>query len=646
MEIEEIEQPPVEDITIKEYEEEDDPAEHDNEGELSDPNHDDDDGDDSDTPLKDEQSKELFTSPSITSKSVINEEGIKQRRYFCEICDKSYVRTDKLRVHLKNTHGITCAPKHRKNPAKDTTCNWCGKMFSYMAKLDKHLLTHGPQPFTCNICPDKQFATRNELTEHQVDVHYVSPAYLDRPFVCSQCDKGFGRFEQLRKHVEKHPEVDPASILSKFEADDKAKFSCPICERSYTRVEKLDMHMFTHDNVPFHCDFCDEGFTSRRDQKYHQDVCEAETVLIPCSQCDRLFISQRLLALHMDEHNEQTFPCTICGTCFDTRITLNQHCRTKHDKPFQCTECGKQLSRQDKLDDHMKKHSGYPCRDCNQKFKTRRELKKHEEVHEASQATSLDATTTSPNKSDAAVRFHCEECRTSYRTEEKLTDHMKDCHDAMGYPCDQCELTFDSKTKMKAHSYKHNAKLCGICGVWISNSFGAHMRRHEGDKPFKCPVAGCDKRFLRNCDLTSHKKVHTGEKPFACDFPNCNMRFARPYRVALHKRTHTGEKPYKCDYKGCQREFTQSFDLTLHMRRHTGEKPYECEKCRERFILASLLKKHQQTCPGEQSHDVITIPVSAQDSTQIPVAVQIPVLSQAMSTSLQQSVVKEEYIMF
>lgn len=472
---------------------------------------------------------ESYMPASYVSRSVINEEGVRERRHFCKICDKSYARTDKLRIHLRNVHDITTALESSK------------------------------------------------------------------PFQCSTCPKSFGRLEHLRKHLGSHRGVDVVDALASYEAKEgtKAGFVCPICMKVYTRSEKLESHMLTHDETPFHCDRCDEGFSSLRTLKRHQDDCVAISMVHRCTTCNQLFTSARLLSLHQDEHADMDFICPVCGKTFGTRLLLSQHQRSKHEKAFQCPICGKQLSRQDKLDSHMKQHNGYPCKDCGDVFGSRRDWTKHRANHHHDEEGE-EGSGLSPKVK--RQRFQCQECPMSYATEQKLAAHMEDGHSEDGYPCPQCKIIFESKAKLKAHAYTHKGKLCGICGAVIKNSFAAHMRRHEGIKPFKCQVEGCGRDFLRNCDLTAHTKTHTGEKPFACDFPNCKMRFSRPYKVSLHRRTHTGEKPYKCEFQGCTRDFAQPFDLTLHMRRHTGEKPHQCERCKERFILGSILKKHQQNC--------------------------------------------------
>lgn len=38
------------------------------------------------------------------------------------------------------------------------------------------------------------------------------------------------------------------------------------------------------------------------------------------------------------------------------------------------------------------------------------------------------------------------------------------------------------------------------------------------ERPYKCPIENCDRRFSRSDELTRHIRIHTGQKPFQVKF--------------------------------------------------------------------------------------------------------------------------------
>ena len=68
------------------------------------------------------------------------------------------------------------------------------------------------------------------------------------------------------------------------------------------------------------------------------------------------------------------------------------------------------------------------------------------------------------------------------------------------------------------------------------------MRKHYGEKPFKCDQ--CDFATHSDSNLQSHKRNRHIEKPFKCEF--CDYGAVKDSDLQRHMRQfHTMERPFK-----------------------------------------------------------------------------------------------------
>ena len=198
-----------------------------------------------------------------------------------------------------------------------------------------------------------------------------------------------------------------------------------------------------------------------------------------------------------------------------------------------CDQCPKVYKNNLHLNDHVKrKHSGdrfdHPCTSCPKRFKVKRVLQKHMEVH-----------IPQPHK-----KYECKICLKVLPNIRSLGIHQQNSHNEDIFKCEICPQMLN-KSSMKRHIAIHKLKIshfCWLCnkGFKTNGALDKHQATHvDVKRNILCNV--CNKGCRTETELRKHKQIHTSEKPYSCAITTCGKTYNNHGSLSHHKRKHKQE---------------------------------------------------------------------------------------------------------
>lgn len=263
--------------------------------------------------------------------------------------------------------------------------------------------------------------------------------------------------------------------------------------------------------------------------------------------CDLSFARRDAFDRHEYTHNRvKKYACDDCDSKYITKSHLNRHARSSHqirfETKFQCQHesCAIEFTSTSSMKRHYKqrhlKEKMYGCKDCDEKFYRKSQLKIHVTKH------------------TGVFPYNCPECG---KGSINLKSHEHHMVGHKSYPCTICGETLNKWSQLMVHRKEVHSKKyqCEVCKKEFSHksNMDSHMKIHSANKDvFLCTVSGCEKFYFHSKNLRAHVRAkHDPDRTWECYV--CHRNLSTKQKLYLHLKWHTNpaavQKPKKIQMK-------------------------------------------------------------------------------------------------
>lgn len=480
--------------------------------------------------------------------------GIQERKFKCQMCNKSFDHKSNLRRHIVSIH----------DKVKKFKCKLCAQMYRYKWNLKYHVKQHkGPKIYTCYKC-NKAFALKSNLVKH-------IKHHLEDVNQCKICYEVFQEKETLEEHVKSHQ---------------NRRFKCPgaSCERIFTSLTRMRNHIdMKHENENLYkCKKCQKVFS---DETCHYLHGITHTKFFRCSECEKRFANEDIMRQHFRNYHEkeEAYVCNYCYDSFGTKTTLVDHFHD-HQIPHMCNHCFFMFPDEESLRSHDCTCC-FTCPFCHRKYKIEKHLERHIE----------SCIQTNSNNTVLKTLQKCRYCQRMFRNEDKLTAHeLKHTMEKVLYKCLYCHKVFKKLSSFDKHMEKHSRYAsavykCHICqkAYPTEKNLERHMLFHNIRLSYRCKT--CGNRFESEEILIEHQVIH--ERRFhKCTYLHCEESFKNKKHLKQHLLAHEKVKVFRCPK--CPKLFRHESHLQNHFIVHDESEVHKCLYCCKIFVHKAHLDKH------------------------------------------------------
>ena len=508
---------------------------------------------------------------------------------------------------LTNSNGSCNAPKGVKDKKKKSSeglfkCPQCALTFKARARLRQHCRTvhhfeldAGENLSNYPELKDVKVAESGRLICPCCPLTLKGPAGLLDHYKSVHLDK--------KTHVKLKHTRRSLSALAFVKTSEDGLMHCPKCTLAFKTRDYLGRHFSeVHENHhDYECPVCHLKFKTRSTAQFHREMIHNDgTGNLLCHLCDMRFYQSCYLNRHIKTFHGKGVTCSQCNAKFSTHLQLKKHRSVSHvNEDFRCDFCKESFLSLKRLENHLEKihPDAEPvniCSYCQKSFSAAQQLSYHiDEFHEHD-SKHLDKP------------FACSDdlCGKRFCLESSLSQHAS-LHVPHLRPCARRkakQINEDKNREDSATIAVENESPCPSCGkIFLPHIMKSHMKLVHSIASFKCHDCGKSfksKTYLKTHQISKHLKIK-----FACPYEGCGKLLSHRYFLKNHiELVHKTDVRHQCNQ--CEKSFKVGHDLKQHIKAvHEGKK-VQCSFCEKEFVRPSEKNRHERQVHGDGSSKV------------------------------------------
>ncbi|KAM3592537.1 uncharacterized protein V6R79_020909 [Siganus canaliculatus] len=333
--------------------------------------------------------------------------------------------------------------------------------------------------FSCSDC-SKSFTNEPMLRKHKVTVHQRL-----RPYVCTVCQKCFGQYNDLTRHLEHHRKQSDRLKNRQPSHEDSTTmpFSCARCSLAFPSVDSLQQHITEHHSEETTAPSADDDQSCDPDFILQTSAAEAVEPIQkhPSERPQRLGARSKISAitkLIAPKQRASSASKKPLSSSEEPGAPTAKSRKLTKNKWFSCNRCKRTYANSDELKMHKCTLKQHKCGQCGATFSKSGFLKRHH------QTAHVDAKC-----------YSCDRCGKVFTTSGNLKQHQKSntcmkyhCSSEL-FPCSYCQFSFTLKSYLIKHIKRHHpvefVSHCESAGLADQPE-----EEEREDKELTCPHCG------------------------------------------------------------------------------------------------------------------------------------------------------------